>query len=175
MVEKLVHYGGRYISLVELDDWEFASRVHCGGVAVVVAVTDARELLLVEQYRIPVECSVIELPAGLIGDEPAHTGESGEQAARRELTEETGFTAANIETLLRCPTTAGLADEVATFYLATGLTRVHDGGGDASESIRVHVIKLDGIDGWLDEQGAAGKMLDPKIYSALYWLQSRGI
>jgi ADP-ribose pyrophosphatase len=172
---KIVRYGGRYISFLEQDDWEYASRVHCSGVAVIVAVTSQHELLLVEQYRIPVQGSVIELPAGLIGDEPAHAGETGSQAALRELEEETGFAAAEIVPLLHCPTTAGLADEMATFYLATNLSRVHEGGGDDSEKIQVHIVSLDDIDHWLDSQAKSGKLLDPKIYSALYWLHTRGI
>jgi len=80
-----------------------------------------------------------------------------------------------METLLHCPTTAGMADEMATFYLATKLKRLHTGGGDASEQILVHVVALDGVDSWLDQQAAAGKLLDPKIYSALYWLHTRGM
>lgn len=170
MGKKRVRYAGRYIDLVEQDHWEYASRVHCAGVAVIIAVTDEHELVLVEQYRIPVQASVIELPAGLIGDEPAHAGESGAAAARRELEEETGFRAGEMDTLLRCPTTAGLADEMATFYRAGSLKRVHAGGGDPSEQILVHLVGLSGIDDWLEQQACAGKLLDPKIYSALYWL-----
>ena len=170
-----VRYSGRFIDLVERDNWEYASRVHRSGVAVIVAVTDARELILVEQYRIPVQASVIELPAGLIGDSPEHANESGLDAAVRELEEETGFRAADMDMLIHCPTTAGLADEMATFYLAGSLQRIHAGGGDSSEQILVHVIPLSGIDGWLDDQAAAGKLLDPKIYSALYWLHRRDI
>ena len=175
MQDNRVRYSGRYIALLERDQWEYASRVRCSGVAVIVAVTDARELVLVEQYRIPVQASVIELPAGLIADEPAHAGESGKDAALRELEEETGFRAGELDTLLHCPTTAGMADEMATFYLAGSLRQVHAGGGDASEQILVHVVGLAGIDEWLERQGEAGKLLDPKIYSALYWLHKRGI
>lgn len=170
-----IRYSGRYIDLRERDNWEYASRVRCNGVAVIVAVTDARELVLVEQFRIPVDASVIELPAGLIGDEPEYSGESGIDAAFRELEEETGYRAGAMDTLLRCPTTAGMADEMATFYLAQKLERINAGGGDASEQICVHVVALDNIDAWLDEQASAGKMLDPKVYSALYWLYRRDI
>ena len=80
-----------------------------------------------------------------------------------------------MEKLIHCPTTAGLADEMATFYLAGAVEQIHSGGGDASEQIVVHIIPLTDIDTWLDQQGSSGKLLDPKIYSALYWLQQRGI
>ena len=162
---------GRYINLKIRDDWEFASRKHESGVAVIIAVTSDNELLLVEQFRVPVEADVIELPAGLIGDETAFEGESPEQAAERELLEETGFQATSFRPLLRCPITAGLSDEIAIFFIASGLQQVHAGGGDHSESIVVHKVPLTEADAWLEQQLADGKMVDPKIYTALYFIQ----
>ena len=73
---------------------------------------------------------------------------------------------------MACPSSAGMSDEVISFVLATGLTRVGPGGGDDSEDIEVHVVTLPEVDGWLTGQQSAGKPLDPKIYAALYWLQS---
>ena len=52
---------------------------------------------------------------------------------------------------------------------------VGPGGGDDSEEIEVHVVPLDQVDAWLDDRRAQGLPLDPKIYTALYWLnQERG-
>ncbi len=62
------------------------------GRGLIVLTVDAK-LLLVEQYRIPVHARTIELPAGLIGDDAGGTGEKQEEAARRELIEETGYAA----------------------------------------------------------------------------------
>ena len=57
-----------------------------------------QKLLLVEQYRIPVHAQTIELPAGIIGDEPGGSAdEAHAEAARRELIEETGYEAGNIK------------------------------------------------------------------------------
>jgi len=162
-------YRGRYLSLHEIDHWEFVSRSNASGVVVILAVTPADELVLVEQFRIPVDSHVIELPAGLVGDQ-ADPDESLLLAAERELLEETGYEARQMKLLMSCPSSAGMSAEVITFVRATGLCKVAAGGGDNSEEIIVHLVPLNSVDRWLGEQQAAGKPLDPKIFSALYWL-----
>lgn len=173
MTQDITHFKGRYLSLLERDGWEFVSRSNAIGVVVLIAVTSAQEIVLVEQYRKPVQSSVIELPAGLVGDH-ADPDESVLDAAARELEEETGYAASQLELLMACPSSAGMSDEVISFVLATGLKRVGPGGGDDSESIQVHVVPLTQVDAWLKRQQSAGKPLDPKIYAALYCLQSAG-
>lgn len=172
MSNDITRYAGRYLNLVERDGWEFASRSNASGVVALVAETDQREIVLVEQFRKPVGQYVIELPAGLVGD---HTDpdEPILQAAKRELQEETGFVAAQLSLLMECPSSAGMSDEIVTFVLARGLRRAGPGGGDDSEDIQVHTIPLEGADHWLREQQAAGKLLDDRIYAALYWLSER--
>ena len=59
---------GKYLRLVKRGHWEFADRHTCKGAVAIVAVTDERRLLLVEQFRIPLMKNVLELPAGLVGD-----------------------------------------------------------------------------------------------------------
>jgi len=162
-------YSGRYLSLLERDRWEFVSRSNARCVVALVAVTPAREIVLVEQYRKPVDAYVIEIPAGLVGDLDG-PDESLLVAAARELEEETGFVAAKMEHLMDCPSSAGMSDEVISFVLADELSRTGPGGGDDSENIVVHVIPLAEVDAWLSGQLAAGKSLDPKVYTALYWL-----
>lgn len=166
-----IKFHGRFLSLAKRGRWEFATREHGAEVAVIIAVTPAQELVLVEQYRIPIQLSAIELPAGLIGDEAEFAHEDAAQAAARELEEETGFRPARMRLLMRTPTSAGLTDETALFFQAGDLTRVSAGGGDETEDIRVHVIALDQIRPWLAQQYQAGKAIDPKVYTALYWLE----
>ena len=173
MSDTINHYHGRYLSLLERDGWEYVTRSNASGVAVLVAVTDAGEILLVEQYRKPMARRVIELPAGLAGDQ-FDPDEPLLQAAGRELEEETGYVADRLETLMACPSSAGMTDEVVTFVLATGLRRVGPGGGDASEDIDVLPVPLAEVDDWLARRLTAGAALDPKIYAALYWLQRSG-
>lgn len=167
----ITHFEGRYLSMLEQDGWEFVSRSNASKVVALVAVTADREIVLVEQYRKPVGAPVIEIPAGLVGDlddpdEPVLV------AAARELEEETGYTAADFSILMECPSSAGMSDEVICFVIARGLVRTGPGGGDSSEDIITHTVALDKVDGWLNGQRAEGKMLDPKVYTALYWLQS---
>ena len=170
MTQDLTHFHGRYLNLLERDGWEFASRSNASGVVVLVAVTSDEEIILVEQYRKPVESLVIELPAGLVGDH-VEPDESILEAAARELEEETGYAATHLEVLMTCPSSAGMSDEMISFVLAKGLTRVGPGGGDDSEDIAVHIVPLKDVDAWLTRQQFAGKPMDPKIYAALYWLE----
>ncbi len=172
MSNDITRYAGRYLSLLERDGWEFASRSNASGVVILVPVTEEGEIVLVEQFRKPIGKNIIELPAGLVGDHE-DPDESILQAAKRELKEETGFEAAQLELLMECPNSAGMSDEIISFVMASGLRRIGPGGGDDSEDIQVHTIPLEEVDHWLREQRAAGKPTDPKIYAALYWLSER--
>lgn len=170
MDEQEIRYQGRYLGIRERDRWEFATRTNARAVVVLVAITEAEELLLVEQFRIPVRSAVIELPAGLVGDldDPE---ESVLAAAGRELEEETGYRAGRLTPLLSCPSSAGMSDEIVTFLLAEDLRKTGPGGGDDSEDITVHPVPLGQASEWLAQAQRDGRQLDPKIYAALYWLE----
>lgn len=167
-----IHYRGRFLGLKERDHWEFTFRTNASGVVVMVPVTDAGELVLVEQYRTPVESRVMELPAGLAGD----TGDRDENlrtAAQRELIEETGYRAGILEELLTCPSTPGMSDEIVSIFFASGLERVGQGGGNGDEKITVHHVPLESAPGWLAARMAEGILVDPKIYAGLFWAAQR--
>lgn len=170
-----VQYRGQFLHQVRQGRWEYAVRVHGSTVAVIIPVTAAGELVLVEQYRIPIGQRTIELPAGLVGDVAEFSDESPLQGAARELEEETGYRPAEMRFLLRTPTSSGLTNETAWFYLAQGLSKVSEGGGDETEDIDVHVIPIAQLGLWLKRQYQRGKAVDPKIYAALYWLQDPDI
>lgn len=169
---KTIHYAGRYLGMTETDNWEYAYRTNASGVVVLVPVTDDGELVLVEQFRIPVQSRVMELPAGLVGDN-GDFEERFKTAAQRELIEETGFRAKSIEQLLSAPSTPGMANEMITIYLATGLERVGPGGGDDNEDITVHLMPMDNAVEWLSARQAEGVMIDPKIFAGLFWAGAR--
>jgi ADP-ribose pyrophosphatase len=142
------------------------------GVVIIVATTDEGGLVLVEQPRMSVHQHTIELPAGLVGDQPSDADEPMERAAERELEEETGFHAATWTRLFAGPPSVGLSGEMVTFFRATGLTRIAAGGGDASEQITVHVIPLDDVPAFLAAQTALGALVDPKVYAGLYFVHA---
>lgn len=166
--KETIHYRGRFLGLKEVDGWEYAFRTNASGVVVMVPVTDAGELVLVEQYRKPVDARVIELPAGLVGDH-GDNGEDFKVAAQRELFEETGYRAGTLEALLASPSTAGMASEIITIYLARNLKRSGPGGGDANEDITVHHVTIADAVAWLQARQAEGIMIDHKVYAGLFW------
>ncbi|MCK9488298.1 MAG: NUDIX hydrolase [Xanthomonadales bacterium] len=158
---------GRFLALRQRGRWEFVERVNAYGAAVVIAVTDADELVLVEQFREPLQGNCIENPAGLAGDQPGE--EDILSAARRELLEETGFQAAQVELLMTGPSAPGMASELLSFVRATGLRRVHAGGGDGGENITVHVIPMAQVAPFLARQLRYGVHVDPRVYAALFF------
>jgi ADP-ribose pyrophosphatase len=103
--------------------------------AIVFPVTSEGEVLLVRQYRPPLERMELGLPAGLI--EP---GEEPEAAARRELAEETGYTGGEWEPLSALASSPGLKDNWAYLYLAQGVEEA--GGQDLDEYERLHVVRV---------------------------------
>jgi 8-oxo-dGTP pyrophosphatase MutT (NUDIX family) len=106
----------------------------------IVATTEAGRLLLVRQFRPAVEMTTLELPSGHV--EP---GETPIEAARRELLEETGHTAATLELLgeLR-PDTGRLGNRLWCFH--TSAVPAPDSGAD-----REHGVKAILYDGTLSE------------------------
>jgi ADP-ribose pyrophosphatase len=134
-----------------------------------LAITESREIILVEQFRVPLQRRVIELPAGLAGDAQSDKQETLIQAAKRELLEETGYEARHMEYLTDGPSSPGLSTEVITFFRAQGLRKVSEGGGEGSENIIVHAVPLERLTFWLDFKQREGCLIDCKIFTALYF------
>lgn len=158
---------GRYLEMKQDGRWEYAARVHDTEAAMIFAVTPEHCLLLVEEYRPPIRRFSICAPAGLCGDERA---ESRESAARRELLEETGYDAGEMEYLFSGPSSPGLSSEIISFYRARRLRRVARGGGVDNERIVVHEVPLADVETWLREQMREGKAVDPRIFTGLYFI-----
>jgi len=158
---------GRYLALRRRGRWEFVERVNAYGAAVIIAVTAQDEIVLVEQYREPLLGLSIENPAGLAGDQPGE--EDILDAARRELLEETGFEADHVELIMSGPSAPGMSSELLSFVRATGLRRVHAGGGDSSENITVHVVPLAAAPAFLAGKLGEGVQVDPRVYAALFF------
>lgn len=160
-------YSGKFLNLVKEGRWEYCERCNCRGAVMIFACTPENKVLLVEEFRPPINSRCLCFPAGLSNDvgEESHT-----EAARRELLEETGYEAADMHYLFTGPSSPGLTSETLHFFIASGLRRVADGGGTDNENITVHEAPLEDIDAWLAEQTAAGTVIDPRIYTGLYFL-----
>lgn len=166
--EDVVLHEAHYLRLKRRGRWEFAERTNASSAVIIVAVTPDDHVLFVEQYRVPVEAASIEMPAGLVGD--LGHDEEVEVAARRELLEETGWQAERIEYLMAGPSSSGMSNEMIAFVRAHGLSQVHAGGGDESESITVHKVPRADVASWLHDKLQAGYSIDPKLYAGLYFL-----
>lgn len=122
------------------------------GASAVVALTETGKIVLVRQYRTALDRVTVEIPAGKLDP-----GEDPIECARRELLEETGFTAARISYLTTIATTPGFCDEVIHLYMATGLTFA-GANPDDDEFVNVDLVPLSElIDAVLD-----GKIEDAK-------------
>ena len=154
---------GRYIAAVRDGQWEYVRRARGIRAVVIVAETDAGEILLVEQMRVPIGKRCLELPAGLIGDDDGGDGDTVELAARRELEEETGYRATAIVPLGEYYSSPGMVSEGFSLVRATGLTRVDEGGGVAGEDIVVHRVPRGEIADFVEAQRKRGLGIDVKL------------
>lgn len=166
--EKKTVYEGKYLRLCVEGRWEYAERTNAGSAVIIIARTPEDKLLFVEQYRVPMGRSTIEMPAGLVGD--LNADDTLELAAKRELLEETGWQAGLVEVLMIGPTSSGLSNELIAFVRATDLTRIDAGGGDDSENITVHEVPVAEAAQWLALKMAEGYAMDPKLWAGLWLL-----
>jgi len=160
----------KYIRVVRRGHWDFIQRRNVCGIVGIIAVTPEDKLILVEQFCIPVNRPVIELPAGLAGDTPGHENEPLENAAARELFEETGYEATKFTKLTEGSVSAGITDEIITLFRAENLKKVGAGGGDENENIKIHEVPVNDLERWLAERRAGGAVVDLKVYAGLYYV-----
>jgi ADP-ribose pyrophosphatase len=163
----------KFLRCIDRDGWFFVERPNAHAVVTIVPLTSNGTIIFVEQFRPPVGRNVIELPAGLVGDSAELAGEELETAARRELLEETGYDARRLIPIANCATSPGVVNEVASFFLATDLVKVHDGGGVDGEEIRVHEIPLAGAAAWLRQRADEGILISAKVYAGLFFANER--
>ena len=161
---------GRFLELRKRNGWEYVARKGVDEVVVVAAVTADDKAVLIDQYREPVRAHVIEWAAGIVGDEPEFEAEHLLEAANRELEEETGYRAGRMRLIGHGPSSGGMASEIITFLQAEDLVQVGEGGGVGNEDIKVHLVPLDEVDAWLAACAGEGFLVDPKVYTGLYFL-----
>ena len=155
---------GKFLELLKEGRWEYVRRVNASGAVMIVAVTKEGELLLVEEYRVPLHARTVGLPAGISGDEGE---ESTLQSARRELEEETGYRAKVLERRASIFTGPGFTDEVIHLYLARDLYKT-SANPDDDEFLEVGAYAPGDIRNMVSE----GMICDAKTISGLYLLQA---
>lgn len=141
---------------------------HQGAVAV-LPLTEDGKMIAVRQYRKALERSIVEIPAGKLekGEEPL-------ACAKRELEEETGYTAARYEHISSFYTSPGFADELLHLYMATGL-QAGTMRLDEDEFVEVMALTLEEA----QDMHRRGEIRDAKTVLALFaWenqvLKARG-
>jgi len=144
--------------------WEYVEHRTAKESVMVVALTEDQSVVLVEELRPAVDARVICLPAGLVGDEGP---EDRESAARRELSEETGYEASRLELLGRGPGSAGMSSEIVNFFRARGVRFAGGQGDREKEEIRVHVVPLGELTAWARDRETEGILIDPKMWTGL--------
>jgi len=130
---------------------------HIGAVCI-VPVTEEGNIVLERQYRYPVNRVVTEIPAGKLD----YPDEDRLDAARRELKEETGYTAENWQVLGEFVPAIAYSDELITMYLATGLKKGSQ-ALDEDEFLNVFEMPLaDAVD-----QVMTGQITDSKTQTGI--------
>ncbi|MDT0575393.1 NUDIX hydrolase [Croceicoccus sp. F390] len=157
-----IEWQGKYLTAKTRGRWEYVGRARDIRAAMVLAIDDGH-VLLVEQYRVPLGCQSIELPAGLIGDDESAKDEDVLVAAGRELEEETGYRARELVDAGAFNASPGMVSESFSLVIARGLERVGQGGGTVNEDITVHRVPIVGFADFITAQRALGKGIDARL------------
>ena len=165
-------YRGRVVGLridtVKLPQSRVSQReiVEHGGSVAIVPLDGQMNVLLVRQYRKAVEQALLEVPAGGLDE-----GERPEACARRELQEETGYTAGKIEPLATFFMSPGFCDEEMHAFLATELSAGRP-RPEIDESIEVVRMPLASVPDMIKQ----GEIRDAKSIASLLltWTRNKG-
>lgn len=131
----------------------------------VIPVTDDDRVILVRQYRFGVEGSTLEIPGGMCDD-----GEPPADAARRELREETGYEAGELELLGSVHPNPAIQNNRCHSFLAPGVRRAGAPDPDTDEAIEVVEVPLSEISGLI----AGGKITHALVIAAFHHLGLAG-
>ncbi|GAA0296614.1 ADP-ribose pyrophosphatase [Gracilibacillus halotolerans] len=166
-------FEGRVIS-VQVDDVELPNGKqskrelvkHPGAVAI-IPITSEGKIVMVKQFRKPLEKEIIEIPAGKLEE-----GELPEVTARRELEEETGYTTNKLEYIQSFYTSPGFADEILYVYMTNELKAMTEKASlDEDEFVELMEVKLEEAEQLIKEE----KIHDAKTVFAVMYLKLKGM
>ncbi|GAA0327525.1 NUDIX hydrolase [Oceanobacillus oncorhynchi] len=148
---------------VRLPNGETAQRelVYHPGAVAIIPITPDNKIVLVEQYRKPLERTLVEIPAGKL-----EQNENPLTAAVRELEEETGYTTTNLSQVTSFYTSPGFANELVYVYVTNDLIKMENPpAGDDDEFVEIMEVTLDEAKDLVEE----GRIQDAKTnYAVLY-------
>lgn len=163
-IKRELQYKGRIIEVYKdymevsngnVTQWDM---VHHKGAAAVVPIMEDGRIIMVRQYRGPLDKEILEIPAGGLN----HEGESGLACASRELEEETGYRSEDIKHLITIYTTVGFCDEKIEIFVANNLIESKQ-NLDENEFVSLEYYTVEE----LKEKIFKGEIEDSKTVSAI--------
>lgn len=150
VINKNEAYKGKRVTVEEViydngNKQIYREHVKAGNAVIILAITDDNKVLMVREARSAIGKIILGLPAGKL-----EKGENPEEAAIRELEEETGFKANNIEFLREVYTSCGYTDEKISIYLAKDLEKTKQ-NLDEDEELEVLEIPLESFKEMIDK------------------------
>ncbi|MEO5685264.1 MAG: NUDIX hydrolase [Chitinophagaceae bacterium] len=138
--------------------------------ATALPITEDGKIILVKQYRHPVDEVMLETPGGFIDD-----GEDFATGMKRELMEETGYTFADIEHVGRVAANPGLLNNYTELFLATGGKKISGQRLDHNEEIEIVLVSMEELIQMLINQEIKQSLHVNCIFFALMKLGKLGI
>jgi ADP-ribose pyrophosphatase len=132
----------------------------------VIPILPDRQIVMIRQFRFGVEGETLEIPGGM-----CDPGESPLESARRELLEETGFSASSLTPLGSVHPNPAIQSNHCHTFLATGLTRVAEPDPDPNEGFEEQLVPLDEIPGLI----SSGVIEHSLVVAAFYHLDHAGL
>jgi ADP-ribose pyrophosphatase len=153
-----------YVDRVKSADGHVGTREYLRhpGAVMIIPLLDAEHVLLERQFRYPLGRAIVEFPAGKID-----AGEPPFECARRELLEETGYTARRWSYLGGLHNAIAYSDEKIEIYLAEDLERNGSGTLDAGETLEVFEAPWRQLLEWVRD----GSVTDVKTMVGAFWLE----
>lgn len=153
-----------YVDQVQSADGHVGTREYLRhpGAVMIIPLLDAEHVLLERQFRYPLGRAIVEFPAGKIDP-----GEPPFECAKRELLEETGYTARRWSYLGGLHNAIAYSDEKIEIYLAEDLERNGNASPDAGETLEVFEAPWRQLLEWVRD----GSVTDVKTMVGAFWLE----